>query len=99
MSSRSHRVVQLHTPMSEDERLSLVEQTALCHPAVHSVEVTPGDEISVEVVVWRGSSPQRTARDIAAALGAVLGEVSVHVTVVAVAYMRRSTVLMAMCPA
>lgn len=99
MSSCSHRVVQLRTPMSEDERLSLVEQTALCHPAVHSVEVSAGDGISAEVVVWRGSSAQRTARDIAAALDAVLGEVAVHVSVVAVAYVRRSTVLMAMCDA
>ncbi|MFD4636852.1 hypothetical protein ACFWN2_06025 [Lentzea sp. NPDC058436] len=93
MSSCRHRVVQLRTPLSEDERLSLVEQTVLCHPAVHSVELSSGDEIHAEVVVWRGSSPQRTLHDITAALDAVLGDVAVSVTVVAVAYRRRERVL------
>jgi hypothetical protein len=81
--------------MSEDERLSLVEQTALCHPAVHSVELSSEDEIDVEVVVWRGSSPQRAVHDIAAALGAVLPGVPVRLTVSAIAYKRRTTVLLA----
>lgn len=95
MSSCSHRVVQLRTPLSEDERLSIVEQTALCHPAVYGVELEAGEEIRAEVVVWRGSSPEHTERDIAAALGAVLPEVLVRVAVTAVAYKRRSTVLFA----
>ncbi|SER69302.1 hypothetical protein [Lentzea albida] len=93
MSSCRHRVVQLRTPLSEDERLSLVEQTVLCHPAVHSVELFADEEVHAEVVVWRGSSPQRTVRDISAALEAVLGDVAVTLTVVAVAHRRRDRVL------
>ncbi|WP_330275334.1 hypothetical protein OG205_06565 [Lentzea sp. NBC_00516] len=81
---------QLH----EDERLLLVEQTALCHPAVHSVELSSEDGIRVEVVVWRGSSPLRTVHDITAALGAVLPGVPVRLTVSAVAYRRRATTLL-----
>ncbi|MET9225859.1 hypothetical protein [Lentzea sp. NPDC003310] len=93
LSSRSHRVVQLRTPLSEDERLSLVEQTVLCHPAVQAVEIEPGAEIRAEVVVWRGSSPQRVVHDIAAALDAVCPDVAVCVSVAGVAYKRRATVL------
>ncbi|MFJ5986041.1 hypothetical protein [Lentzea sp. NPDC092896] len=81
--------------LPEDERLSLVEQTALCHPAVHSVELSSEDGIRVEVVVWRGSSPLRTVHDIATALGAVLPGVPVRLTVSAVAYKRRATTLLA----
>jgi len=95
LTSPSHRVVQLRTPLTQDERLSVVEQTALCHPAVHSVELSSEDEIHVEVVVWRGSSPLRTVHDIAAALGAVLPDVRVRLTVSAVAYKRRTTTLLA----
>ena len=95
LSSPSHRIVQLRTPMTEDQRLSLVEQTALCHPAVHSVELSSDGEIHVEVVVWRGSSPQRAIHDIAAALDAVLPGVPVCVSVSAVAYRRRATTLLA----
>ncbi|GLY50240.1 hypothetical protein [Lentzea sp. NBRC 102530] len=95
MSSCPSRVVPLRTPLSEDQRLSLVEQTVLCHPAVHSVELTSGEEIRAEVVVWRGSSPERTAHDLAAALNAVLTGVSVSVGITAVAYRRRSTTLFA----
>ncbi|GHH27477.1 hypothetical protein [Lentzea cavernae] len=92
MSSCRHRVVQLRTPLSEDERLSLVEQTVLCHPAVHSVELSSDGEIRAELVVWRGSSP-RAVQDISLALDAVLGEVAVSVEVVAVAHRRRERVL------
>ena len=95
MSSCPSRVVPLRTPLSEDQRLSLAEQAVLCHPAVHSVELTSGEEIRAEVVVWRGSSPERTAHDLVAALGAVLTEVSVTVDITAVAYRRRSTTLFA----
>lgn len=95
LSSPSHEVVQLRTPLTEDRRLSLVEQTALCHPAVHSVELSSDAEIHLEVVVWRGSSPQRAVHDIAAALDAVLPGVRVCVSVSAVAYRRRATTLLA----
>lgn len=81
--------------LPEDEWLSLVEQTALCHPAVHSVELSSEDGISVEVVVWRGSSPLRAVHDITAALGAVLPGVPVRLTVSAVAYRRSATTLLA----
>ncbi|MFD4668178.1 hypothetical protein ACFWNN_00505 [Lentzea sp. NPDC058450] len=95
LSSCPSRVVPLRTPLSEDQRLFLVEQTVLCHPAVHSVELTSGEEIRAEVVVWRGSSPERTAHDLDSALYAVLADVPVCVTVTAIAYRRRSTTLLA----
>ena len=98
MSSASDRVVRLHPPISEDALVSIVEQAVLCHPAVQDVEcsATPDGGIRAEVVVWRGGAPRRTLRDIGAALGAVLDEVPVRLSVVAVAYRRRSTVLLAL---
>ncbi|ANZ39667.1 hypothetical protein BBK82_30110 [Lentzea guizhouensis] len=99
MSTCTERVVQLRTPMSDDQRLSLAEQAALCHPAVRGAEcwMRSGGEVVVEVVVWRGSSAERVRRDLGAALDAVLGGAPVHVDVTAVAYRRRATVLLSVC--
>ncbi|SEQ91751.1 hypothetical protein SAMN05216188_106207 [Lentzea xinjiangensis] len=98
MTSCTGPVVHLRAPMSDDERVSLVERTALCHPAVRGVrcEISFSGEVHAEVVVWRGAGHDRAVRDLAAALGAVLGGVPVRLSVAAVAYRRRGTVLLSM---
>ncbi|HEX7304642.1 hypothetical protein [Lentzea sp.] len=94
MSSCSSRVVQLRKPLTEDERLSLVEQSVLCHPAVHSVETEVDGDIHAEVVLWHRSRRDQVVRDLRAALGAVAGDV--RLTVTAVAHRRRGRVLLAL---
>ncbi|MFD9701045.1 hypothetical protein [Lentzea sp. NPDC059081] len=94
MSSSSRRVVQLRRPLSEDERLSLVEQAVLCHPAVHSIETGVDGDIHAEVVLWHRSPREQVVRDLTAALGAVAGQV--RVTVTAFAHRRRERVLLSL---
>jgi hypothetical protein len=98
LSSAGHRVVPLRKPLTEYERLSLVEQSVLCHPAVHSVETEVGGDIHgdihAEVVLWHRSPREQVVRDLEKALGAVAG--GVRLTVTAVAHRRRGRVLLAL---
>ena len=94
MSSAGHRVVPLRKPLTEDERLSLVEQSVLCHPAVHSVETELDGDIHAEVVLWHRSPREQVVRDLEKALGTVAG--GVRLTVAAVAHRRRGRVLLAL---
>ncbi|HUQ55000.1 hypothetical protein [Lentzea sp.] len=94
MSRAGHRVVQLRKPLTEDERLSLVEQSVLCHPAVHSVEIEVDGDIHAEVVLWHRSPREQVVRDLEAALGTMAG--GVRLTVTAVAHRRRGRVLLAL---
>ncbi|MFD5827422.1 hypothetical protein [Lentzea sp. NPDC060358] len=94
MSRCTRHVVPLRTTLTEDERLSLVEQSVLCHPAVHSVETGIDGDIHAEVVLWHRSPREQVVRDLTAALGAVAGRV--RLTVTAVAHRRRERVLLSL---